>query len=96
MFIAFVVRRAAYLHLKSHLLLALTFLPLPTQVEMHALETILALTSPPVPHLSLDTESSAVGSVPYHNPTLGGGSMLINAKDGYGEPLNVRLSPCLR
>ena len=27
--------------------------------------------------------------VAYYNPTAGGGSMLDNAGDGYGEPLNV-------
>lgn len=26
----------------------------------------------------------------YYNPTAGGGSMLDNAGNGYGEPLNVR------
>ncbi|KAG1742906.1 hypothetical protein EDB19DRAFT_1633779 [Suillus lakei] len=32
------------------------------------------------------------GGVAYYNPTAGGGSMLINAGDGYGEPLNVIIS----
>lgn len=30
-------------------------------------------------------------SVAYYNPTAGGGSMLDDAGDGLGEPLNVRL-----
>ncbi|KAG2361333.1 hypothetical protein BDR07DRAFT_1287548 [Suillus spraguei] len=30
--------------------------------------------------------------VAYYNPTAGGGSMLINAGDGYGEPMNVIIS----
>ncbi|KAF9227474.1 hypothetical protein BS17DRAFT_467164 [Gyrodon lividus] len=30
--------------------------------------------------------------VAYYNPTLGGGSMLDDAGDGYGEPLNVIIS----
>jgi hypothetical protein len=29
-------------------------------------------------------------SVAYYNPTAGGGSMLDDAGDGLGEPLNVR------
>ncbi|KAG1807636.1 uncharacterized protein BJ212DRAFT_1281739 [Suillus subaureus] len=30
--------------------------------------------------------------VAYYNPTAGGGSMLIDAGDGYGEPMNVIIS----
>jgi hypothetical protein len=33
------------------------------------------------------------GGVAYYNPTAGGGSMLIDAGDGYGEPMNVYLFP---
>ncbi|OJA14495.1 hypothetical protein AZE42_04451 [Rhizopogon vesiculosus] len=32
------------------------------------------------------------GSIAYFNPAIGGGSMLENAGDGYGEPLNVIIS----
>jgi hypothetical protein len=32
------------------------------------------------------------GGVAYYNPTARGGSMLINAGDGYGEPMNVIIS----
>lgn len=32
------------------------------------------------------------GGVEYYNPTAGGGSMLIDAGDGYGEPMNVIIS----
>ncbi|KAG1873127.1 hypothetical protein F4604DRAFT_1925622 [Suillus subluteus] len=32
------------------------------------------------------------GGVAYYNPTAGGGSMLINAGDGAGEPMNVIIS----
>ncbi|KAG1861600.1 hypothetical protein DFJ58DRAFT_725770 [Suillus subalutaceus] len=32
------------------------------------------------------------GGVAYYNPTAGGGSMLIDAGDGYGEPMNVIIS----
>ncbi|KAG1807634.1 uncharacterized protein BJ212DRAFT_1449249 [Suillus subaureus] len=32
------------------------------------------------------------GGVAYYNLTAGGGSMLINAGDGYGEPMNVIIS----
>ncbi|KAG1866714.1 hypothetical protein F4604DRAFT_1905013 [Suillus subluteus] len=32
------------------------------------------------------------GGVAYYNPTAGGGSMLIDAGDGYGEPMNVIMS----
>ncbi|KAG1807986.1 uncharacterized protein BJ212DRAFT_1281379 [Suillus subaureus] len=32
------------------------------------------------------------GGIAYYNPTPGGGSMLINAGDGYGEPMNVIIS----
>lgn len=32
------------------------------------------------------------GDVAYYNPANGGGSMLDNAGDGLGEPLNVRMS----
>jgi hypothetical protein len=60
---------------------------------MYGLETILALTSR-FASLFLDAAQSG-GSVAFHDPTPGGGSMLINALNGYGEPLNVRLSPCL-
>lgn len=31
-----------------------------------------------------------IRGVAYYDPTAGGGSMLDNAGDGYGEPLNVR------
>jgi len=31
------------------------------------------------------------GGVAYYNPTARGGSMLINAGNGYGEPMNVFL-----
>jgi hypothetical protein len=31
------------------------------------------------------------GGVAYYNPITGGGSMLIDAGDGYGEPMNVYL-----
>jgi len=37
-------------------------------------------------------EQVALGSVAFYNPSLGGGSMLINAQDGYGEPMNVIIS----
>lgn len=59
---------------------------------MRVLETILALAGWLVPFFSLGTDSSATGRVAYYNPTLGGGSMLNDAGDGYGEPLNVRSS----
>ncbi|KAG2032448.1 hypothetical protein BDR03DRAFT_1094899 [Suillus americanus] len=32
------------------------------------------------------------GGVAYYNPTAGGGSMLIDAGNGYGEPMNVIIS----
>ncbi|KAG1861598.1 hypothetical protein DFJ58DRAFT_872356 [Suillus subalutaceus] len=32
------------------------------------------------------------GGVAYYNPTAGGGSMLIDAGDGYAEPMNVIIS----
>ncbi|KAH0828916.1 hypothetical protein J3R83DRAFT_2337 [Lanmaoa asiatica] len=58
---------------------------------MYALETILALTARLVSLLNVGTVQR-VGSVAYYNPALGGGSMLNNAEDGYGEPLNVIIS----
>lgn len=33
--------------------------------------------------------STRIGSVPFYDPRLLGGSMLDNAGGGYGEPLNV-------
>ncbi|KAL4078500.1 hypothetical protein V8B97DRAFT_2021541 [Scleroderma yunnanense] len=33
-----------------------------------------------------------MGGVPFYNPTLAGGSMLDDAGDGFGEPLNVIIS----
>ena len=57
---------------------------------MYGLEAIFALTSRlaslfnPEPGLS-------VSRATFYNPTLGGGSMLIDAGNGYGEPLNVCL-----
>lgn len=57
---------------------------------MPALRTILVLANRLASLFSSGEELSVVGSVAYYNPTLGGGSMLNNAEDGYGEPLNVR------
>ncbi|KAG2150813.1 hypothetical protein DEU56DRAFT_576475 [Suillus clintonianus] len=49
-----------------------------------------------IPHLASNLVSSPTidnqGGVAYYNPTAGGGSMLMNAGDGYGEPLNVIIS----
>ncbi|KAF8131817.1 hypothetical protein EV363DRAFT_1398237 [Boletus edulis] len=58
---------------------------------MHALEAILALTSRLASVFISGTEQSA-GNVVFYNPTLGGGSMLVNTLNGYGEPLNVIVS----
>lgn len=57
---------------------------------MHSLEITLALA---VRLAALFTLGAAQG-VQFYNPIPNGGSMLDNAGDGYGEPLNVRLSPC--
>ena len=64
----------------------------PTLAEMHALHAIFALASQLASWLNLGAEES-IGRVHYYNPSLGGGSMLDNALNGYGEPLNVRSSP---
>lgn len=58
---------------------------------MHVLETVLALTISLASFLAADAQS--VGSVAFYNPSVGGGSMLENTQNGYGEPLNVRLLP---
>ncbi|KAG9308601.1 hypothetical protein JVU11DRAFT_11707 [Chiua virens] len=72
-----------------------TYLSLPilpaTPVDMYGFETILALTTR-IASLLPFGGTQTVGIVPYYNPTLGGGSMLNDAQDGYGEPLNVIIS----
>lgn len=56
------------------------------------MHTTLVLTTRLASLLALGMAQSA-GNIAYYNPTLGGGSMLEDAGYGYGEPLNVRLSP---
>jgi hypothetical protein len=46
---------------------------------------VMRLASTLVPSSTMDKQ----GGIAYFNPTTGGGSMLENAGDGYGEPLNV-------
>ncbi|KAF8550361.1 hypothetical protein OG21DRAFT_1514101 [Imleria badia] len=55
---------------------------------MHVLKPILALTTW---FASLFNDENVEG-VAFYNPTLRGGSMLDNAMNGYGEPLNVIIS----
>lgn len=58
---------------------------------MVALKPILALTT----WLASVFNVEKMERVAFHNPTLGGGSMLDNAMNGYGEPLNVGPFPLL-
>jgi hypothetical protein len=48
-----------------------------------------------MPYLAFNLVSSPImekrDGVAYYDPTTRGGSMLINAGDGYGEPMNVLL-----
>jgi len=46
---------------------------------------VMILASNLVPSLAIVNQRG----IAYFNPTTGGGSMLIDAGDGYGEPLNV-------
>lgn len=57
---------------------------------MHALDTVLVLATQLASLFSLGPREN-VGKGPFYNPTLGGGSMLDSAMNGYGEPLNVGL-----
>jgi hypothetical protein len=49
-----------------------------------------------IPYLAFNLVSSPImekrDGVAYYDPTTRGGSMLINAGDGYGEPMNVIIS----
>ncbi|KAG2339780.1 hypothetical protein BDR05DRAFT_891211 [Suillus weaverae] len=49
-----------------------------------------------MPYLALNPVSSPTidkqSGIAYYNPTTKGGSMLMNAGDGYGEPMNVIIS----
>ncbi|KAI9456494.1 hypothetical protein HD554DRAFT_2030438 [Boletus coccyginus] len=58
---------------------------------MYGFEAILALTTRLASFFNLEKEQSA-GDVTFYNPTLDGGSMLIDAGNRYGEPLNVIIS----
>ncbi|KAG6382192.1 hypothetical protein JVT61DRAFT_842 [Boletus reticuloceps] len=82
---------AHYIYIHECINLASLPSPLHTQAAMHALEAILALTSRLASVFISGTEQSA-GNVVFYNPTLGGGSMLVNTLNGYGEPLNVIIS----
>ncbi|KAG0703230.1 hypothetical protein DFH29DRAFT_917759 [Suillus ampliporus] len=76
----------------------LGYIPLPLEPRiifidnMHLTSSLLGfvmrLASILVPSPTMDKR----GGVAYYDPTAGGGSMLINAGDGYGEPLNVIIS----
>lgn len=50
---------------------------------------VIILASNLVPSLAMIEQGLLQGGIAYFNPTTGGGSMLIDAGDGYGEPLNV-------
>ncbi|KAG1777552.1 hypothetical protein EV702DRAFT_1179396 [Suillus placidus] len=48
-----------------------------------------------MPYLAFNLASPTIdkqGGIAYYNPTTKGGSMLMNAGDGYGEPMNVIIS----
>ncbi|KAG8220561.1 hypothetical protein J3R82DRAFT_3294 [Butyriboletus roseoflavus] len=55
---------------------------------MHALKTTLVMMAGLAALFTL----GAAQSVPFYTPTANGGSMLVDAQDGYGEPLNVIIS----
>lgn len=57
---------------------------------MYGLDVVFALASQLASWFT-GPEQAVLGTVAFYNPIPGGGSMLINAQDGLGEPMNVRL-----
>ncbi|KAJ3728794.1 hypothetical protein C8R42DRAFT_707084 [Lentinula raphanica] len=67
---------------------AMILLPLISLLFQHFTLTVTAL---PIQQLPL-VPTYAFASVDFYSPLLGGGSMLDDAGDGFGEPLNVIIS----